>query len=488
MSKVFLSNQFNSVSKPGPLCSEIKTNEIDFPNNKTNTNHSKRNKINNLATSTNSIKEIAKEFKSTLGLSKRLSQQLESEIIYDSNKTKKEKRSKSILDHEFLTIPDKFSNYNMDVETFPQKDDDFFKHRYDCNTNRSIINEKKLSINILDEKNIKVNKRSNSIYSRQIVNVQLQNQKREILLFQKRQEEILKTLKTNPQILTKKKNFDSKDQNPLYKRIKQVVDNKNTMLCNLKCKINEIREQKNINESTPLIPTKKFDSERFENWIEVKKNYNINKEKKLQMKREERKIDDIDDLTYIPKINFHSRKLVEKVKTVDSVYAKLYKDSKIQSGKLRKKIRDLTPSFTPIINRKYHNNLPRCSSDLKDERLRSMRKKLSNENLSTLKFSTISTSAIDSLPVKTHMMSARNSDRNVNYDSLSGIFKIKNKSQKNLNTINYDSKTDRTMGDNLYKININDGGACDINKENNVFYFPTVKFNNFLKSFLTIKK
>jgi capsule polysaccharide modification protein KpsS len=72
-------------------------------------------------------------------------------------------------------------------------------------------------------------------------------------------------------------------------------------------------------------------------------------------------------------------------------------------------------------------------------------------------------------------------------ESFSKAMKIKCKAQTTVNSLNQEAAKEITKDDISYKININDGISCDLLKENNIVYCPSIKFDTFLKTFINTK-
>lgn len=474
-------------------------------------NGNKRNKetpgndnTNESGTTTSFTKYFAKEIKHSLKLSKKFSMDLNKDLNDILSLPKKETYTKTVLDIEI------FKKKPVPIQEVIEKKTEMDKKKEDDQIHNSILDNTQNNSAAIPEKSIvfknliEENKQEDhnkflglsNMYAKQHEQKELQNQLRDVFLYQKRQEQ-LQSLKFKPEISKhSQKIFDNIGLDPIYKRVKNVVDSKNKKIENIKTKIVETRLRNENEETITFATTQQFDPERFEDWIEINKIYNDKKEEKLLKKRQEKIISEIDP-PYIPEINNYSRKLVEQLKTEETVYHKLYKDSVTKTEKLQKKIRDLTPKFKPSINSKstfsmFHRN----SSELKDTRLLSKSKKFSLDNINIAKNSTINSSTnikhtqplFTEVNVKPKTRIVESLEKNImENESFSKAMKIKCKAQTTVNSLNQEAAKEITKDDISYKININDGISCDLLKENNIVYCPSIKFDTFLKTFINTK-
>jgi len=431
--------------------------------------------------------EIASEIRSSIKYTKRrFSMENFKDNLIDSLTTcKMEKRKLSIIENELMNSTCQNRDYSTNRNSI--------KSGKNKNQEKSILDmtnflySKTYDLDYLDDVFNNKKQSDNSFYKRQYDNREKEKQKLQLLYFLKRQKEMDK-LRDRPEIDQRsKKILQGKSIEPIYKRTNKLIENKKRKLEELKIKVYETNKLNNQDNYIVQI-TPKYNYEKFNNWLENNKKIQIKKEEQLQKIRDENKDKEVEP-SFTPEIDKNSKKIVNKKKKVEKIYEKLHKDSIIKSEKLQDKIRELTPNFTPFTNK----NLPKYLTKSKKscDNLKENKNIIGRNGKDTLKLSTISTTNHEfgnhfksEMSIKNNLGTRTKSDRNtIDNDFYSNDVKsnplnslINDKSQiMSEKKIISGSRIDITNLESCSKNKMNLNSSSNVNKENNVRYYYSMK-------------
>lgn len=211
-------------------------------------------------------------------------------------------------------------------------------------------------------KNRNKSNKGNNLYCKEKERRQSLDKKLEDLRFKQAQYE-LNQLKDKPSINLKSKMI-TKNRPPIYKRLNEIESQHKEKLQMIQDNIaqDSIRRAQSNRENHALNSTSKAKRKPeqipFDQWVEMNNEWENCRQNKLEYLKAE--IDqfenDDDELIFHPKINMKSREIAEKRYQSKNTIDRLYNCHKSKKANIERKIKELTPSFTPSINKHYPIN------------------------------------------------------------------------------------------------------------------------------------